>query len=61
MVIVNQSKRVVIINKEIVPFHPKMSGRSITTINDEKCYIDGYELVDGKWKKTFWATLHKFF
>lgn len=61
MVIVNQSKKVVIIDGEVVPFHPKMNGRSITTINDKKCYIDGYELIDGKWKRTFLATWHKFF
>ena len=59
-VIVNSKNRTVIIGSEVVAFHPKMLGNNITTING-KCYIDGYEYVNGKWKKTFWATWHKFF
>lgn len=35
-------------------------GRCSTVINN-KVYIDGYELVDGKWKKTLRALWHKWF
>lgn len=35
-------------------------GRRSTVINN-KVYIDGYELVDGKWKKTLRALWHKWF
>ncbi|PLS19375.1 hypothetical protein CVD28_02875 [Bacillus sp. M6-12] len=59
-VIVNQKNRTVILGSEVVAFPPNMKGRNITTING-KCYIDGYEYVNGKWKKTFWATWHKWF
>ena len=59
-VIVNSNERTVVVGKYVVSFHPKMTGNSITTING-KCYIDGYELVEGKWKRTFWGLYHKLF
>lgn len=59
-VFVNQKNRTVVSGSHCVSFHPKMTGKSITTING-KCYIDGFELVEGEWKRTFWAMWHKFF
>jgi hypothetical protein len=35
-------------------------GHNSTIING-KVYIDGYELVNGKWKKTLRALWHKWF
>lgn len=59
-VMINQKERTVVSGSYVVSFHPKMTGKSITTINGN-CYIDGYELVKGEWKKTFWALWHKYF
>lgn len=59
-IIIRQKERIVILGKEVIPFHEKMTGRSITTING-KSYIDGFELVDGKWKRTFTALWYKIF
>lgn len=49
-----------IINGVEYPFLDKMKCNNITTINN-KVYVDGYELVDGKWKRTLKALWHKFF
>ena len=35
-------------------------GHNSTIINN-KVYLNGYELVDGKWKKTLRALWHKWF
>lgn len=59
-IFVNTEKRSVVSGSNVVSFHPKMSGKNITTING-KCYIDGYELVKGKWKRTFWSLWHRIF
>ncbi|KXY51505.1 hypothetical protein CN357_21215 [Bacillus cereus] len=59
-VIVNQTDRVVVSGSSVIPFHKEMKGQNITTING-RCYIDGFELVNGKWKKTFKAWWHKTF
>lgn len=59
-VFVNSKERVVVMGSQVVPFHKNMRGNNITTING-KCYIDGYELVKGKWKRTFWALWHLIF
>jgi hypothetical protein len=58
-VIVNSKERVVVLGSQVVRFHKKMKGNNITTING-KCYIDGFELVNGKWKRTFWSLWHLF-
>lgn len=52
----------IIINGEQVSPPPGKNGKyhSITTINDQ-VYIDGYEFVDGQWKKTLKALWHKWF
>ncbi|MDP9675380.1 hypothetical protein J2W97_001363 [Paenibacillus jamilae] len=48
----NTEKRSVVSGSYVVSFHPKMSGKNITTI-DGKCYIDGYELVEVNGKELF--------
>lgn len=59
-VLINSSKRVVIVNGQTIPFADGMTGQSLTTIND-KVYIDGHEIVDGKWKKTWTARIKNWF
>jgi hypothetical protein len=52
------SGRSAIVNGKTFPFLDKMKGNSVTIINS-KCFIDGYELIDGQWKKTLKAFWHK--
>jgi len=59
-VFINSKDRVVVSGSYVVSFHKKMTGKSITTING-KCYIDGFELVNGKWRRTLAAFWHKYF
>ena len=58
--IISDSK--IIINGEQVPPVPGKNGKynNVTTINGQ-VYIDGYEFVNGQWKKTFRALWHKWF
>lgn len=39
---------------------PKGAGNNVTVING-KVYIDGYELINGKWKRTIKALWYKLF
>lgn len=57
---VNQRNKTITIGNKVYPFPKGMTGSNITTINN-KSYIDGYELVNGEWKKTLRALWHKFF
>lgn len=59
------SSGVVVIGNEVTINGIKMppcpaKGRNSTIINN-KIYIDGYELVNGKWKRTLKALWHKWF
>lgn len=59
------SSGTVVIGNEVIINGVKMppcpaKGRNSTIINN-KVYIDGYELVNGKWKKTLIALWHKWF
>ena len=59
------SSGVVIIGNEVTINGVKMppcpaKGHNSTIINN-KIYIDGYELVNGKWKRTLKALWHKWF
>ena len=59
------SSGVVVIGNEVTINGVKMppcpaKGRNSTIINN-KIYIDGYELVNGKWKRTLKALWHKWF
>ena len=63
--IIAQNSGVVVIGNEVIINGEKMppcpaKGHNSTIING-KVYIDGYELVDGKWKKTLRALWHKWF
>lgn len=57
---INSRSRTVTMGEKVIPFHPKMKGNNITTIN-QKTYIDGYELVGELWKKTWKARCYKWF
>lgn len=52
----------IIIDGKQVPPIPGKNGKykNVTTINS-KVYIDGYEFIDGQWKKTLKALWHKWF
>lgn len=58
-VTISRNDRMVSTGSYLMPFHHKMTGQNVTVIND-KCYIDGYELVDRKWKRTLKALWHKY-
>lgn len=49
----------VTINGEKMPPCPTEGNKS--TIIDGKVYIDGYELINGQWKRTIKALWHKLF
>lgn len=44
-----------------VKMPPCPSKGHISTVINNKVYIDGYELVNGEWKKTLRALWHKWF
>lgn len=53
---VDSNKRLLIINGVQMDMPKKMKGNSICT-NGNSVYIDGFELKNGKWKRTiraFW-------
>ena len=50
--------KVIINGKELPPCPAK--GNNITVING-RVYINGYEFIRGKWRKTLRALWHKFF
>lgn len=49
----------VIVNGVELP--PCPAKRSNVTVINNRVYIDGYEFVNGKWKKTLNALWHKWF
>jgi hypothetical protein len=56
---------IVVIGNEVVISGIKMppcpaKGHNSTVINN-KVYMDGYELINGKWKKTLKGLWHKWF
>jgi len=57
---VNSGKRVVVMKGKEIPFHPKMKGHSISSVNGT-IYVDGFELVKGEWKRTLKALWYKLF
>lgn len=50
-IISSKENRMTTINGIKYPWVKGMKGNCISSIN-EKTYIDGYELKNGKWKKT---------
>lgn len=63
--IISLNDGVIIIGNEVtingVKMPPCPAKRHNSTIINNKVYIDGYELVNGKWKKTLRALWHKLF
>lgn len=49
----------VVVNGVKLPPCPT-KGRNVTVVNN-RVYIDGYEFVNGKWKKTLRALWYKWF
>lgn len=63
--IISSNSGVVIIGNEVTIDGVKMppcpvNGHNSTIINN-KVYLNGYELVNGEWKKTLRALWHKWF
>lgn len=54
------ANRTVTINGVKYPFLPNMKGTNVSNVNN-KVYIDGYELKNGKWRRTFKALFHMLF
>jgi hypothetical protein len=54
------TKRKIITNGISYDMPKGMKGNNSTIIND-KIYIDGFELVDGEWKRTLKALWYKIF
>lgn len=62
---IQRSENIVIADNEVYVNGEKMPpcptrGNNSTIINN-KVFIDGYELVNGRWKKTLRALWHKYF
>jgi hypothetical protein len=57
---VSQRNKTITIGDKVYPFPKGMTGYSVATINN-KSYIDGFELVNGEWKKTLKAFWYKYF
>lgn len=63
--VISSNSGVVVIGNEVTINGVKMppcpaKGCNSTIINN-KVYLDGYELINGKWKKTLRALWHKWF
>ena len=56
----DSTKRITIINGVEYPWIKGMRGNNTTQIN-ERTYIDGYELKNGKWKRTLLGLFHLIF
>lgn len=57
---VDSKHRYAYVNGKYYKFKDKMTGKSITQINNE-VFVDGYEIVGNVWKRTFRAIWHKYF
>lgn len=49
-----------IINGKTYDYPKNTKGQNVTII-DGNIYVNGYELINGEWKRTFSALWHKFF
>ena len=58
--IVNNREKWIEINGVRYPFPKKIKGYSVSQI-DNHIFIDGYEFIDGKFKRTWKALYHLFF
>lgn len=63
--VISSNSGVVVIGNEVTINGVKMPPCPVkghnSTIIDNKVYLNGYELVNGKWKKTLRALWHKWF
>lgn len=58
--IINQSH--IILNGETIPLPPGRRGkRTTTTVINDRVYVNGYEYIGGKWKRTLKAIWHHLF
>lgn len=57
---ITQSNGKVIVNNVEYDLPNKSKASSVTVVNG-KVYINGYELVNGKWKRTLTALWHLLF
>ena len=57
---VSQKNKTVRLGEKTFPFAKGMTGKNVNTINNTT-YVDGFELIDGQWKKTLKAFLYKYF
>lgn len=63
--VISSDSNIVIIGNEVIINGIKMprcpaKGHS-STIIDNKVYLNGYELINGEWKRTLRALWHKWF
>lgn len=63
--VISSTEGVCVIGNEVtidgVKLPPCPAKGHNSTIIDNKVYIDGYEFVNGRWKKTLRALWHKWF
>ena len=58
--IVNTREKWIEINGVRYPYPKKIKGHTVSQI-DNHIFIDGYEFIDGKFKRTWKALYHLFF
>lgn len=63
--VISSNSGVVVIGNEVVingvKLPPCPAKGYNSTVIDNKVYLNGYEFVNGKWKKTLMALWHKWF
>ena len=63
--VISSNSRICVIGNEVtingVKMPPCPAKGHNSTIIGNKVYLNGYELVDGKWKKTLKSLWHKWF
>lgn len=57
---VRYSKDRIVVNGFTIPNPPKFKANSVTIV-DNRLFVDGYEYINGKWKRTLRALLYKWF
>lgn len=58
--IINQNS--IQLNGEMIPLPPGRRGkRTTTTVINDHIYVNGYEYIGGKWKRTLKAIWHHLF
>lgn len=57
---INTKDRVIFSNGEVYKIPKKIKSNNVTQING-RIYIDGYEFINGKFKRTIKALFHLFF